>query len=59
MLKFIPVTNYDMVIDGGAVNIRYAASLELLFYMAALEKWKPKFTESLRLEMISKTEFNL
>lgn len=31
MLKFIPVTNYDMVIDGGAVNIRYAASLELLF----------------------------
>lgn len=59
MLKFIPVTNYNMVIDGGAVNIRHAASLELLFYMAALEKWKPKLTESFRLEMISKTEFNL
>lgn len=31
MLKFIPVTNYGMVIDGGAVNISCAASLELLF----------------------------
>lgn len=30
--------NYDMVIDGGNVNITYAASLELLFYMAALQK---------------------
>lgn len=48
-----------MVIDGGAVNIRYAASLELLFYMAALQKWIPKFTESFKLEVISKTEFNL
>lgn len=45
MLKFILQTNYDMVIDGGTVNITYAASLELLFYMAALQKWKPKLTE--------------
>lgn len=59
MLKFIPLTNYDRVIDGGAVNIRYAASLELLFYMAALQTWKPKFTEALRLEKISKIEFTL
>lgn len=59
MLKFIHLTNYYMVIDGGAVNIRYAASLELLFYMAALQKWIPKFTESFKLEVISKTEFNL
>lgn len=46
MLKFIPQTNYNMVIGGGAVNITYAASLELPFYMAALQKCKPKLTES-------------
>lgn len=56
---FILQRNYDMVIDGGTVNITYAASLELLFYMAALQKWKPKLRESLRLEKISKIEFNL
>lgn len=59
MLKFIPLINYDIVIDGGAVNIRYAAYLELLFFMAALQTCKPKFTETLRLEEISKIEFNL
>lgn len=59
MLKFIPQTNYNRAIDGGTVNITYATSLELLFYMAALQKCKPKLTESLRLEKISRIEFNL
>lgn len=59
MLKFIPLINYDILIDGGAVNITYTISLELLFYMAALQKWKPKFTEPLKLGKISKIKFSL
>lgn len=31
MLKFIPLTNYNMVTDGGTINIRYVASLGVTF----------------------------